>query len=132
MSKVAYGTRELADELGLPLNVIMDAIYDGHLVARYLGTDHPVLIANYDVEIWLLGLPDLLEGMEARIADRERKEAQAAANREARLKERRDAKAARAARAARKAADEAARAEEDAQLAADLAELERLRELVNN
>jgi hypothetical protein len=129
MSKVAYGTRELADELGLPLSVIMDAIHDGHLVARHLGPDHPVLIANYDVEIWLLGLPDLLEGMEARIAERERKEAQAAANREERLKERREAKAARA---AEKAADEAARAEEDSRLAADLAELERLRELVSN
>ena len=30
MSKVAYGTRELADELGLPLDVVMDAIHDGH------------------------------------------------------------------------------------------------------
>jgi len=128
MTKVAYGTRELADELGLSLSVVMDAIHDGHLVARYLGPDHPVLIANYDVEIWLLGLPNLLKGMEARIAERERKEAQAAANREARLKERREAKAARA---TQKAADEAAQAEEDARLAADLAELERLRQLVN-
>jgi hypothetical protein len=129
MSKVAYSTRELADELGLPLSVVMDAIHDGHLVARYLGQEHPVLIANYDVEIWLLGMPNLLDGIEARIAAREQKAAEAAANREARLKERREAKAARA---AQKAAEEAAQGEEDARIAADLAELARLRELVHN
>jgi len=126
VEQIAYSAKDAAEACGLDGADITSAIQQGHLVARVLG--NRLLVTRYDLEVWLLGLDDYVKTLPARQVKEQAEADRQEANRQARLRERAEAKAARA---AVKSEQEAARAEEDAKLAADLRELERLRELTS-
>ena len=123
MSQVAYNIDQAAKAVGMTSGCIVNAINDKTLISRYVYGQ--CVIAHYDLEIWILGQPDYLSGLEARKAAAQDERDHEERNRLAKSAERREAKAQRAAMKAAQVAD----AE---QLAADLAELDRLRELTRN
>ena len=121
--KLGYGPEEAAAIIGIDRTYIYDAVRNGDLVMRRFG-DSGGTIAHYDLELWLLGQPDYMATKDAVEAKQQAENDRVEANRQAKAQERREAKAARA-------AIKAAQAEEDARIASDLAELERLRALAS-
>jgi hypothetical protein len=123
MSKVAYTTREAAEECGLGPSTITLAIRDGELIARWVGDK--IIVPHYDLEMWLLSQDNYLTGLPSRMAEERERRAREEADRQAKSQERREAKAARERL-------KAEQAEEEAKVVADLAELDSLRQLTRN
>ena len=111
--QLAYGYHEAAAVCGIydDYQTIVEAVRNGDLVSRDVGGRS--VIAHYDLEMWLLGRPDYMDGKAARDAAEAAKRASAEVDRLEKAAQRRAIKEARAA--------------ERAQLQADLDELERLR-----
>ena len=113
MSKLAYTTREAAEECGVESAIINEAVRAGDLIARWIG--ETIVIPHYDLELWLLGQTEYLVGLPERVEREQARRTAIEAERLAKTQQRRLNKEAREA--------ERARAQ------ADIDELERLRKL---
>ncbi|MFS0715519.1 helix-turn-helix domain-containing protein [Arthrobacter sp. 1P04PC] len=55
MSQIAYTYEQAAQQTGYSIRTIKQAVYDGHLLARYANTK--AVIRHADLDAWLDQLP---------------------------------------------------------------------------